>query len=195
MPNLEKYLNTRNYFVYKDFYKMIASMEGIARVAEVGTWKGHSISFLVKEMIKSGKSDMEVYAIDIWEEAEWPNADDEFLNNELPYMYDIYNLNLKRNNVRQHVQDIKKLSHEAADDFEDQYFDFVYLDADHREEAVIRDITAWKPKVRKGGILSGHDYYNAGSNKVKDVVDNFVEDGFLPPVKTFEGNVWYVEIV
>ena len=35
---------------------------------------------------------------------------------------------------------------------------FVYLDGDHRLEAVRADIEAWWPKVRAGGALLGHDY-------------------------------------
>ena len=36
--------------------------------------------------------------------------------------------------------------------------DLVFIDADHREEGVIRDIEAWRPKIREGGILCGHDF-------------------------------------
>lgn len=35
--------------------------------------------------------------------------------------------------------------------------DFVFLDADHTEEGVSRDIAAWSPKVRAGGMVLGHD--------------------------------------
>lgn len=40
--------------------------------------------------------------------------------------------------------------------------DFVFIDADHSYEGVARDIAAWTPKVRPGGILSGHDYCPPG---------------------------------
>lgn len=33
----------------------------------------------------------------------------------------------------------------------------MYLDGDHRTEALVADIDAWKPKVRPGGIFAGHD--------------------------------------
>lgn len=35
--------------------------------------------------------------------------------------------------------------------------DFVFVDADHRAEAVAADVRAWLPKVRAGGALLGHD--------------------------------------
>jgi cephalosporin hydroxylase len=42
-------------------------------------------------------------------------------------------------------------------EFKDASLDFVYLDGDHQTDAVVADIDAWKPKIRKGGILAGHD--------------------------------------
>ena len=37
-------------------------------------------------------------------------------------------------------------------------FDLIFIDADHSYEAVREDIIAWWPKVKNGGIISGHDY-------------------------------------
>ena len=48
----------------------------------------------------------------------------------------------------------------AAQQFTDRSLDFVYIDADHSYESCLADITAWHPKIRFGGILSGHDYHN-----------------------------------
>ena len=47
---------------------------------------------------------------------------------------------------------------ETAAQFVDGGFDWVYIDADHHYENVKRDIEAWYPKVRAGGIVAGHDY-------------------------------------
>jgi len=55
------------------------------------------------------------------------------------------------------VSHIELPSLEASKQFSDGELDFVYLDGDHKTDAVIADIDAWKPKVRKGGILAGHD--------------------------------------
>lgn len=69
---------------------------------------------------------------------------------------------------------IKKFSTEAAKSFDDGIFDFVYIDANHDFSHVAEDIAAWSPKVRKGGIIAGHDYLRKRHGKyichVKDVV-------------------------
>lgn len=47
---------------------------------------------------------------------------------------------------------------EAAKYVHDASLDFVFIDAEHSYEGCTRDIAAWDPKVRKGGIVCGHDY-------------------------------------
>jgi hypothetical protein len=55
---------------------------------------------------------------------------------------------------------IRRDSREAAQCFLDRELDFVFIDADHSYEGSRADILAWAPKVKPGGILSGHDYGN-----------------------------------
>lgn len=53
----------------------------------------------------------------------------------------------------------KKYSMDAVKDFPDRSLDFVYLDANHDVRHVIEDITEWSKKIKKGGVISGHDYF------------------------------------
>lgn len=53
---------------------------------------------------------------------------------------------------------IKKTSMEASDDFADGSLDFVYIDGNHEFKFIAEDISEWSKKVKKGGIISGHDY-------------------------------------
>lgn len=55
---------------------------------------------------------------------------------------------------------IKKYSMDAVKDFENESLDFVYIDGDHSFETVTEDISKWGKKVRKGGIISGDDYFD-----------------------------------
>lgn len=53
---------------------------------------------------------------------------------------------------------IRKTSLEAAKDVPDESLDAVYIDANHSEPYVSQDINTWAKKVKKGGIVAGHDY-------------------------------------
>ena len=43
--------------------------------------------------------------------------------------------------------------------FDDNYFDWIYIDADHWK--IYEDITAWMPKLKEGGYMMGHDYMDS----------------------------------
>jgi hypothetical protein len=78
-------------------------------------------------------------------------------------------------NGRGHV--IRDRSVDAARSLDDASQDFVFLDADHSYEGCAADIAAWRPKVKPGGYLCGHDYQNpdpAFKFGVTQAVDEFV---------------------
>lgn len=62
---------------------------------------------------------------------------------------------------------IKEFSALAYSQFENGSVDFVYVDGNHEFNYVISDILLWLPKIRKGGVMAGHDYLPP----VKDAVD------------------------
>ena len=74
---------------------------------------------------------------------------------------------------------IRKTSMEALEDFEDGSLDFVYIDGNHQFAYVAEDVYHWAIKLRKGGILCGHDYARYKSNSIcggchaKEVVDAY----------------------
>lgn len=72
---------------------------------------------------------------------------------------------------------IKKFSIDAAKEFKTGQLDFVFIDANHAYKYVLEDIALWTPKVRKGGIVSGHDYYKtkAGNVGVIQAVNEYVK--------------------
>ena len=56
------------------------------------------------------------------------------------------------------------VSWEMADKIPDGTLDFVFIDASHDYDSVIKDLKAWFPKVRLGGLFSGHDVHWEGVN-------------------------------
>jgi len=69
---------------------------------------------------------------------------------------------------------MRTTSLEASQQVDDASLDFVYIDGDHRFDAVMMDIILWAPKVRKGGIVSGHDYFHFYQSGVVDAVRAYV---------------------
>lgn len=47
---------------------------------------------------------------------------------------------------------------EAATEFSDYYFDWIYIDTDHSYETTLRELYAYKNKVKVGGYIAGHDF-------------------------------------
>lgn len=68
---------------------------------------------------------------------------------------------------------IRSFSADAVGQFEDGSLDFVYIDGNHDFDFVMLDLILWTPKVREGGIVSGHDYYHFSNSGVVEAVDAY----------------------
>jgi hypothetical protein len=73
----------------------------------------------------------------------------------------------------------------------DRRFDLVFIDADHRQESVARDIAAWWPLVRPGGWIGGHDILRFRDDGVGRAVRDFVVSARLP-LHLDRGFTWWV---
>jgi hypothetical protein len=85
------------------------------------------------------------------------------------------------------VRFYKKYSEEAVHRFYDGSLDLVYLDAEHTYDGLYGDINLWWPKIKKGGILAGHDIFapeHVG-------VTNALTDIFACPHKILSGSSYY----
>lgn len=80
-------------------------------------------------------------------------------------------------------------SYKAAKKVDDESLDFVFIDADHSYEECLRDITLWVPKVKKGGLISGHDY---GDERFPGVIEAVHEFFGEENIKTAPDKVWYI---
>ncbi len=68
-----------------------------------------------------------------------------------------YNLKIWRQNLAGHDRAIllRGFSHEVL--WGRGEIDFLFIDGSHEEEAVVKDLETWIPRVRPGGLVSGHD--------------------------------------
>jgi hypothetical protein len=74
---------------------------------------------------------------------------------------------------------LRMTSDEAAKVIPAGMLDFVYIDGNHHEPQITRDLTNWYGKVKVGGIFAGHDYYDLNETwyrcEVKTAVDTFAK--------------------
>lgn len=124
--------------------------QGYKKGVEIGVYKA-------EYTVQFAKAGLEMYGVDPW------------------VAYDDYKTHPKYNLFQQrqdflfghaqrmakpypNIHFIRKTSMEAVKDFEDGSIDFVYIDGHHGFKYVAEDIWEWSKKVRKGGVVSGHDY-------------------------------------
>jgi predicted O-methyltransferase YrrM len=88
---------------------------------------------------------------------------------------------------------LRMKSVEAAEQFEPETLDLVFIDADHSEEAVTADIEAWWPLVRPGGYLTGHDYALPPHHYLVKDVARVVHRFFPGRISILPGWVWMVK--
>jgi hypothetical protein len=122
-------------------------------VVEVGSWLGSgSTRILVEHVVRLGGI---LHCVDTWEGSPGVAA-----HARMVAGYDVYETfreNVRRAGGANRVKAHRVPSEEAAAGFADRSVDMVFIDADHVYDRVRADILAWKPKLRSGGILCGHD--------------------------------------
>jgi hypothetical protein len=67
-------------------------------------------------------------------------------------------------------------SAQVAANLPDGIADCVYIDANHEYESIRQDLDLWWPKLKPGGILSGHDYAHCYLPTVGRAVDEFATE-------------------
>jgi hypothetical protein len=155
-----------DWFTYPNFYSsVVASFPSGSKFVEVGSWRGRSACFLGVEIHNSGK-DIKLDCVDTWNGSE-EHVGYEILENDGLYNEFISNIEPLSNIINP----IRMESLKAVNLYEDESLDMVFLDASHRYEDIKADILAWYPKVKKGGIFSGHDY--PSWNQVVRAVEEF----------------------
>jgi predicted O-methyltransferase YrrM len=152
---------------------------------ELGCYKGKSTSFIGVEIHKR-KRDINFFAIDSFQGATNSTDANEIKAyegiSEIEESY-TYNVSLIGNKIKT----IVSLTDEAAQYFEDGSVDCLFIDAGHSREAVKADIEAWLPKMKRYGIMAGHDFH------AWEGVNQAVTEVFGAPHKV-ENDCWFIYI-
>ncbi len=135
-------------------------------ILEVGSWQGRS----TRALADHGPGT--VYAIDPWDGPYFTDAGD--VHPIQTNVYDAFAQHLADHITSGRVVPIRAQSFDALRDtaqFSAGGVDLVFLDGDHRYDAVVDDIAGAIGLLRPGGILAGHDYGHRDWPGVRRAVD------------------------
>lgn len=134
------------------------------KIVEIGVFGGASILSTADICIQNNNT---IYGIDPWEQMINMNGEDVEEGERLEKAQErlrAHRLNLekiiKKLNYT-HINLIKGLSGDPAvvDGFEDNSLDLVFIDGNHSYKGCLSDLVLWEPKLKKSGILVGHDWH------------------------------------
>jgi len=129
-------------------------------VVEIGVAGGH----FTKQILATWPTCSRLYAVDCWGPFEGNHLSDSDQEQRFRQVTADF---AKHANVKI----VRQYSHIAAIAIPHESVDFIYIDADHSHAAALRDLRSWYTKLKKKGIMAGHDYYNGCG--VKSAVDEF----------------------
>lgn len=141
-------------------------------MCEVGVFKGEFSKILYHQQPK------ELHLIDIFSgymcsgDKDGLNMECTMMENEYGKLQTYFN-NL--NNVFLHKGD----GNEILNKFSNEYFDFIYIDADHSYDSVLSNLNTALPKLKQFGILAGHDYNPEQFPGLVNAVNKFCQDNNL----------------
>ena len=122
--------------------EMLLKLKKRGKIAEIGVDQGEFSELI----LKTTEPDL-LHLIDIWDSKRY-DAD------LLKKVTSRFKERIDDGRVQIH----RKLSTDAAGDFEDNYFDWIYIDTTHSYNMTREELAKYAPKVKHNGIIAGHDY-------------------------------------
>jgi len=145
--NEKKYLNSRS--------SLLKLLPKKSKCVEIGVWKGEFSKQILETM-----DPIEFHLIDPWK-----------LQNDAVHQNSLYGKNADQNTLDLIFQSIcktfsnydnviihKGFSKNVLKEFNDNYFDWIYIDGDHTYYSVLNDLQISFQKIKKDGIICGDDY-------------------------------------
>jgi len=168
--SINGYLRANNIIL---LHKVISELEYPAVWVELGSWTGKSAAYCIVELYNQKKL-KEFHCVDTWQGSEGTNQKDSNLVKE-DKLFDTFKKNLLP--VENLFTTHRMISWEAAKYFNKESIDFVYVDADHRYESVLKDLEAWWPKIKPGCYMGGDDFTKGHPGVQKATTEFFNKRG------------------
>jgi len=123
-------------------------------ILEVGSWVGNGSTRVMTNAIRDSHGVL--YCVDTWAGSENVPFHQEFRKRYRTF-YEVFADNVRAYNGQDIVRPLVMPSIEACALFPDRSLDLVFIDGNHGYSHVKRDVLAWLPKIKFGGIICGHD--------------------------------------
>lgn len=95
--------------------------------------------------------------------------------------------NIKFSGESDRIVLLKENSLSASKNFEDESVDFIFLDAWGNHSDIENDLNIWYPKLKHGGLFSGHDW---DVEKLQEIMNSFrINNNITNKISSFD-NVW-----
>jgi hypothetical protein len=120
-----------------------------SKCAEIGVWTGTFSKTILKHQPK------ELHLVDPWIHQNYPKRLYSIPQSDMDRIYDSVKEGFK-DNAEVYIH--RGTSEAVVGAFEDEYFDWVYIDGNHSYEFVKQDLELWSKKIKSGGWLCGDDY-------------------------------------
>ncbi len=180
------------WFDWEDLYIELATRSTDQSViVEIGVWQGKSIGFLARHLQEREKSPT-LYAVDTFQGNPGLSPHKTAIKNLGGDLRAVFISNMQALQVGDMITTMAMPSVEAAEEFEDESVDFVFIDGDHSYGAVKQDIEKWYPKVKSGGIIAGHDWC-AGWPGVQRAVEEFFSQRPDEKIEIIRPHSWKVK--
>jgi hypothetical protein len=158
------------------------------RGAEVGVYEGSTADVLLREI-----EDLTLWLVDPWVPYQGRDSMESWSLDQFARARARARFRTRHAEGRRFL--LEEPSPQAARRFADASLDFVFIDACHLYESVRADLTAWWPKIRPDGLLSGHDYRRYGDLDRRWGVSRAVDE-FAAPIGRAVGlgadGVWWI---
>lgn len=128
--------------------------EGEVIGAEIGVFAGDMSRALL------GRENLKLLMVDSWDSSSYIGDSGDFHATLTQDQQSFYRDKAESRTSGLNREIMAMRSDEAAKIVPDNSLDFVFIDADHGYEGCLKDLHLWYPKVKPGGLFSGHDYEN-----------------------------------
>ena len=172
MPNIAKALKITGWMRPQELRWLAQQAANCEKIVELGVFRGRSVRAMLDN------SDAHIWCVDDWNSRITKKSNSSDIE-----MFAFLE------NVADHIErlTVLRMTTEAAAETlpMEAPFDMIFIDADHTYKWVKHDILAYRPMIRPGGLLCGHDAHHAPLMKAVNE---------LVPVHQVTSTIWYARV-